>query len=258
GRPRVVRRLHGDDRGRRAHQCTGALERRALAHRDDAGPLVARGVGEHARHQLGPDARGIAETERHCGRRQGYRDSQELSGPSYRSSPQAVRPPATHGSEPKALATAAVPGSIIERSSDAPGGLPHMALTHDVATFIVETPAEAIPPSVRELGIRSILDGLGLALAGQVAETGHLVREYLADLGCAAGPSTVFGTSLRTAPRFAAFANGVAIHADDYDDTQLAVAPDRVYGLLTHPTAPVLPAVLALAERDGRSGQDAL
>src|SRR5262249_58960564 len=76
--------------------------------------------------------------------------------------------------------------------------------------------------------------------------------------GCAAGPSTVFGTSLRTAPRFAAFANGVAIHADDYDDTQLAVAPDRVYGLLTHPTAPVLPAVLALAERDGRSGQDAL
>ena len=32
--------------------------------------------------------------------------------------------------------------------------------------------------------------------------------------------------------RFAAFANGLAIHADDYDDTQLAVAKDRVYGLL--------------------------
>src|SRR3989442_15185409 len=49
--------------------------------------------------------------------------------------------------------------------------------------------------------------------------------------------------------RFAAFANGISIHADDYDDTQLAVAKDRVYGLLTHPTAPALPAVLALAER---------
>jgi len=133
-----------------------------------------------------------------------------------------------------------------------------MALTHDVASFIVETPAEAIPLSVRKLGIRSILDGLGLALAGEAAESGHLVREYLTDLGCAAGPSTVIGTSLRTAPRFAAFANGIAIHADDYDDTQLAVAPDRVYGLLTHPTAPVLPAVLALGERDGRSGHDAL
>ena len=56
--------------------------------------------------------------------------------------------------------------------------------------------------------------------------------------------------------RFAAFANGLAIHADDYDDTQLAVAKDRVYGLLTHPTAPALPPVLALAERDRRSGAD--
>src|SRR4030095_1659979 len=56
--------------------------------------------------------------------------------------------------------------------------------------------------------------------------------------------------------RFAAFANGVSIHADDYDDTQLAIAKDRVYGLLTHPTAPALPPVLALAERDGKSGRD--
>ena len=58
--------------------------------------------------------------------------------------------------------------------------------------------------------------------------------------------------------RFAAFANGVSIHADDYDDTQLAIAKDRVYGLLTHPTAPALPPVLALAERDRRSGRDLL
>jgi 2-methylcitrate dehydratase PrpD len=56
--------------------------------------------------------------------------------------------------------------------------------------------------------------------------------------------------------RFAAFANGISIHADDYDDTQLAVAKDRVYGLLTHPTAPALPPALALAERDRRSGLD--
>ena len=63
---------------------------------------------------------------------------------------------------------------------------------------------------------------------------------------------------MKVPPRFAAFANGVAIHADDYDDTQLAVAKDRVYGLLTHPTAPALPPVLALGERDNRSGRDVL
>ena len=46
------------------------------------------------------------------------------------------------------------------------------------------------------------------------------------------------------------------MHADDYDDTQLAVGPDRVYGLLTHPTAPCLPATLAVAERENLSGRD--
>ena len=55
-----------------------------------------------------------------------------------------------------------------------------------------------------------------------------------------------------------AFANAIGIHADDYDDTQLAVAPDRVYGLLTHPTAPCLPAALAVAEANGLSGKDLL
>ena len=68
----------------------------------------------------------------------------------------------------------------------------------------------------------------------------------------------MLGTGLRLPSRFAAFLNGLAIHADDFDDTQLATLPDRVYGLLTHPTAPVLPAVVALAESHGRSGAQAL
>src|SRR6266581_3754188 len=90
-----------------------------------------------------------------------------------------------------------------------------------------------------------------------LAESGHIVRRYLRSLGCTtAQGSTVIGSPLELPARFAAFANGVAIHADDYDDTQLAVAKDRVYGLLTHPTAPALPPVLALAERDRRSGAD--
>lgn len=133
-----------------------------------------------------------------------------------------------------------------------------MSLTEYVAEFIVGTSFDTIPAEVIRLGKRSILDSVGLALAGNVAESGPIVRKYLADVGCTSGASSVLGSDIRTAPRFAAFANGVAIHADDYDDTQLAVAPDRVYGLLTHPTAPVLPAVLALAEQRGLSGRDLL
>jgi len=57
-------------------------------------------------------------------------------------------------------------------------------------------------------------------------------------------------------PRFAAFVNGVSIHADDFDDTQLSAAKDRVYGLLVHPTVPVLPAALALTEGRKISGKE--
>ena len=130
------------------------------------------------------------------------------------------------------------------------------SLTEYVAEFITTTRYEDIPADVIELGRKSILDGFGLALSGNHAASGGLVRGHLESLGLGAGPCTVIGSRLKIAPRFAAFANGVAIHADDYDDTQLAVAKDRVYGLLTHPTAPCLPAALAIAERDRRSGRD--
>ncbi len=131
------------------------------------------------------------------------------------------------------------------------------AVTDEVAAFVIAARARDIPQDVAHLGKRSVLDGIGLALAGATSECGEIARRYLESLGIARDDgSTVIGSSLRLPARFAAFANGLAIHADDYDDTQLAVAKDRVYGLLTHPTAPALPPVLALAERDHRSGAD--
>jgi 2-methylcitrate dehydratase PrpD len=136
---------------------------------------------------------------------------------------------------------------------------PQSSLTAYVARFITETKASRIPADVMHLGKRSILDGIGLALAGNAAESGNLVRQYLKTLGCPTDKGcTVIGTPLKVPARFAAFANGIAIHADDYDDTQLAVAKDRVYGLLTHPTAPALPPALALGELANRSGLDVL
>jgi len=133
------------------------------------------------------------------------------------------------------------------------------SLTAEVADFVIRTRPGSIPREVMHLGKRSILDGLGLALAGAAAESGEIVRRYLKSLGVASERgSTVIGAGFCAPPRFAAFANGVAIHADDYDDTQLAVARDRVYGLLTHPTAPALPPVLALGEKQRRSGLDVL
>src|ERR1035438_4251106 len=131
-----------------------------------------------------------------------------------------------------------------------------------VAGFILDSRFSDIPAQVLELARKSILDGIGLALSGSIAETGSIVRKYLETMEVqgARGSkgATVIGASFRALSRFAAFANGVGIHADDYDDTQLAVAKDRVYGLLTHPTAPVLPAALAIAEIRTMSGRDLL
>jgi 2-methylcitrate dehydratase PrpD len=132
------------------------------------------------------------------------------------------------------------------------------SLTAYVAEFAASTRFAGIPGDVLGLGKKSILDGLGLALAGSVAKSGGIIRRHLQGLKTGVQAAAVLGTNLRLPARFAAFANGTAVHADDYDDTQLAVAKDRVYGLLTHPTAPALPSTLAVAERDGRSGRDFL
>src|SRR6266571_2173152 len=129
-------------------------------------------------------------------------------------------------------------------------------LTDYVGRFVVNTTYEDIPADVIELGKKSILDGLGLALAGSRAQTGTICRQYLEDLSICGGKAIVIGSALRTSPRFAAFVNGVSIHADDFDDTQLSAAKDRVYGLLVHPTVPVLPAIFALAEGKNISGKE--
>jgi len=48
---------------------------------------------------------------------------------------------------------------------------------------------------------------------------------------------------------------GISIHADDYDDTQPCAAKDRIYGLLTHPSAACFTNV-AVCELGGEQGKD--
>src|SRR5438445_8126309 len=147
-------------------------------------------------------------------------------------------------------------GYSSEAPSPCPAPFPDVeGVTKYVAQFVADTTFAQIPDDVLELGKKSILDGLGLALAGSVAESGPLVLKYLQSLGFEKSGTCVLGTGTTASPRFAAFANGVSIHADDFDDTQLAAAGDRVYGLLVHPTAPVLPAGLGCAEVNGVSGR---
>ena len=131
-------------------------------------------------------------------------------------------------------------------------------LTRSVAQFIVEAKLKDLSSELLALGKKSMLDGFGLALAGSVSALSPLLERYLSSAGLSSGRASVIGTPLKVSPRFAAFANGIFIHADDYDDTQLSVAKDRIYGLLTHPTVPVLPPAFAQCEAQGASGKDLL
>ena len=119
-------------------------------------------------------------------------------------------------------------------------------LTRSVAEFVVNTKYEDIPDEVVALGKKTLLDGFGLALAGSASVVAPVVRRYIATLASATKSATIVGTSMKTPPRFAAFANGISIHADDYDDT----------GSALHVAAPILPPAFALCEEGRRSGKD--
>jgi 2-methylcitrate dehydratase PrpD len=86
---------------------------------------------------------------------------------------------------------------------------------------------------------------MGVMLAGSHEEVSHLVVEMV-KLEGATPSASIVGQSLRTSPQLAALANGVAGHAMDYDFTFLS----------GQAVAPVIPAVMALAESTGAAPSD--
>ena len=132
-----------------------------------------------------------------------------------------------------------------------------MALTQEVASFVAKTRYRDIPTEVVTLARNFILDGLGVALAGSTDECSRIVQAHIRQMK-AKPESMVLGSKLFAPASKAALANGVAGHAMDYDDTQLSTSKEAVYGLLTHPTTPVLAAVFAIGEKEKISGQEFL
>jgi hypothetical protein len=136
-----------------------------------------------------------------------------------------------------------------------------MGLTQEVASFVAKTRYRDIPTDVVELARGFILDGLGVALAGSTDECSRIVQAQIRQMD-GREESSIVGTGLLAPAAKAALANGVAGHAMDYDDTQLSTSKDAVYGLLTHPTTPVLAAIkcgrgYASSSRAAASSKDA-
>lgn len=132
-----------------------------------------------------------------------------------------------------------------------------MGITAEIASFVTRTRYADVPAEVIDLARGYVLDGLGVILAGSTTPGSRIIQEHVRDLQ-AKPEATVLGPGFKAPVRLAAFANGAAGHAMDYDDTQLSTSKEAVYGLLTHPTVPVLAALFPVAEVQRTSGRDFL
>ncbi len=129
-----------------------------------------------------------------------------------------------------------------------------MNVTAEIARFIATTKLQDIPADVQERAKGFILDGVGVTLAGSTEKGSRIIQAHVKELG-GRPEAAILGTKLRAPARLAALANGAAGHAMDHDDTQLTTTKDSTYGLLTHPTIPVISAAVALGDRMGASGK---
>ena len=119
-------------------------------------------------------------------------------------------------------------------------------LSARIAEFVTGFDLKAAPPLAIERARIAFIDTVGVMLAGVRRRRRDRARHGA--LEGAKPAATVAGSALRTSPQLAALANGVASHALDFDLTYMQ-------GQLI---APLIPALLPLAEANGATHADVL
>ena len=132
-----------------------------------------------------------------------------------------------------------------ERPAGAPPSTPTEGSTRRLAQWIASTGNEAISAPAYEWARHATLDWLAVTLAGQTEPLVQMLREEYAGVS-----SPLVCDARRCGALHAALVNGAAGHALDFDDVAA-----RMHG---HPSVPVLPAALAMAQLHGASGRDFL
>ncbi len=119
------------------------------------------------------------------------------------------------------------------------------SVIEQLAAYTTAETFDRLPEAAVRAARLAILDTLGVMLAGSPEDTAVRARALLAHRR-GTEEATVVGTPLRAPIEDAAFANGTAAHALDYDDVQASLSG--------HPSAPILSPTLATAERARASG----
>ena len=119
------------------------------------------------------------------------------------------------------------------------------AVTRRLAQVLATTRYNDLPIDVVEYARRAVIDWFGSALAGSIEKPARLAQKVAAGFG-ASSDATMFSAGRGSAPA-AAFANGVASHILELDDIHR--------GSTIHAAAPIIPAALAVAEREHADGR---
>src|SRR5258705_5058429 len=114
-----------------------------------------------------------------------------------------------------------------------------------VSAYIASALRKALPAAVAEKTKHHVLDTLAAMVSGSRLLPGRKAISYVKSLG-GAKEACVAGSRIVTNAVNAALANGMCAHADETDDSHAAS--------LTHPGCGVVPAALAMAERERRDG----
>ena len=120
--------------------------------------------------------------------------------------------------------------------------------TQDLAQFAATLSYDALPERVRAHCRNVLLDTIACAVAGHQGEETGQIAALAGALGQSSESSVIGGDHLSLAG--ATLLNGFLVTAVTMCDIHRAT--------LTHVTPEVVPAALAIAERDGRSGRDLL
>ena len=121
-------------------------------------------------------------------------------------------------------------------------------VTAELGEFVAHTKFSELPREVVERAKTCLLHNLGVALAGRRAE--RLVHALVARHYALPAEATLFWDGSKVSAEGAALANAALMHARTQDDTHFPSS--------THTGATVIPAALAVAEAQGRGGEDLL
>jgi 2-methylcitrate dehydratase PrpD len=124
-----------------------------------------------------------------------------------------------------------------------------MGFTLDLVERVSALHLDGVPSAALDVGKTSLLDTLGVALAGRGERVVRAVEEFAADES-SSGSASIWGSVLKASASRAALVNGTSAHALDYDDV--------CWAMNAHPSAVLWPTALAVGESIGATGRDVL